>query len=77
MKPRRYTYKAPLVALQGNSHQEEGKQPHCRDTQRHTVMNYLGPPEAPDHMPLATLSVCQSSATTVARTSLKKTACLN
>ena len=40
---------------QGSFHQEEVKQPHCRDTQRSNIMNYLGPPEAPDHLPLTNL----------------------
>ena len=31
-------------------HQKEVKQPHCRDTQRPNIMNYQGPPEAPDHL---------------------------
>ena len=39
----------------GSFPQEEVKQPHCRDIQRTNIMNYLGPPEAPDHQPLATL----------------------
>ena len=43
------------LLLQGFFHQEEVKQPHCRDTQRPNIMNYLRPPEAPDHLPLATL----------------------
>ena len=36
-------------------HQEEVKQPHCGDTQIPKIMNCLGPPEAADHLPLATL----------------------
>ena len=43
------------LLLQGFFHQEEIKQPHYWDTQRPNIMNYLGPPEAPDHFPLATL----------------------
>ena len=43
------------LLLQGSFHQEEVKQPHCRDTQRPNIMNYLGPSEAPDHLPLAIL----------------------
>ena len=31
-------------------YQEEVKQPHCRDTQRPNIINYLGPPDAPDHL---------------------------
>ena len=42
------------LLLQGTFHQEEVKQPNCRNTQRPNIMNYLGPPEAPDHLPLAT-----------------------
>ena len=45
----------PLQLLQGSFHQEEVKQPHLRDTQRPNIMNYVVPPEAPDHLPLATL----------------------
>ena len=44
------------LLLQGSSHQEEVKQPHCGDTQRPNIMNYMGPPEAPNPLPLATLS---------------------
>ena len=43
------------LLLQGSFHKEEVKQPHFRDTQRPNIMNYLGPPESPDHLPLATL----------------------
>ena len=43
------------LLLQGSFHQEEVKQPHLRYTQRAGIMNYVGPPEAPDHLPLATL----------------------
>ena len=43
------------LLLQGSFHQEEVKQPHCRDSQRPNIMNYLGPTDAPDHLPLATL----------------------
>ena len=43
------------LMLQGSFHQEEIKQPHYRGTQTPNIMNYLVPPEAPDHLPLATL----------------------
>ena len=43
------------LLLQGSFHQEEIKQPHYRGTQTPNIMNYLVPPEAPDHLPLATL----------------------
>ena len=43
------------VLLHGSFDQEEGKQPHCRYTQRPNIMNDLGPPEAPDPLPLAAL----------------------
>ena len=43
------------LLVQGSFHQEEVKQAHCRDTQRPYIMNKLGPPEAPNHLPLATL----------------------
>ena len=41
--------------LPGSFNQEEVKQPYCRDIQRPAVMNYLVPPEAPNHLPLVTL----------------------
>ena len=54
--------KFPLVCvatlqplLHGSLHQEEVKQPHCRDTQRPNIMNYLVIPKAPEHLPLAIL----------------------
>ena len=31
------------LLLQGSFQQEEVKQPHCRDTQRPNIINYLGP----------------------------------
>ena len=43
------------LLLQGSFQQEEVKQPHWRDTQRPNIMKYVLPPEAPDHLPLATL----------------------
>ena len=43
------------LLLQGSFQQEEVKQPHWRDTQRPNIMNYLLTPDAPDHLPLATL----------------------
>ena len=57
------------LLLQGSFHQEEVKQPHCRDTQKPNIINYLGSPEASDNLPR--FNVSQNSATTVARTSLK------
>ena len=46
----------PLQLLcQGYFHQKEVKQPHCRDTQRPNIMNYVVPPEVPDRLPLTTL----------------------
>ena len=42
------------LLLQCSFHQEEVKQPHCRDTQLPNIMNYLVPPEAPDHLPIPT-----------------------
>ena len=44
------------LLLQGSFNQEEVKQPHFIDTQRPNIMNYVVPPEAPDHLPLVTLS---------------------
>ena len=43
------------LLLKGSLRQEEDEQPNFRDTQMPNIMNYLGPPEAPDHLPLATL----------------------
>ena len=43
------------LLLQVSFHQEEVKQPHCQDTHRPNIMNDLEPPEAPAHLPLATL----------------------
>ena len=40
----------PAPAKKFFFHQKEVKQPHCRDKQRPNIMNYLGPPEAPDHL---------------------------
>ena len=57
--------------LQGSFHQEEVKQPHCRDTQRHKVMNFRGLLRHHITCHLAAFPVRQNSATTVARTSLK------
>ena len=58
-----------LLLLHGTFYQEEVKQPHCRDPQRPNIMNDLGPPDAPDHLPLATLPCLPEHATTVIRTS--------
>ena len=57
------------LLLQESVHQEEVIQPHCRDTQRPNIMNYLGARSTATRHPSP---VCQNSATTVARTSLKK-----
>ena len=43
------------LLLQGYFQQEEDKPPHRRDTQKPNIMNYMAPPEATEHMPLATL----------------------
>ena len=40
------------LLLQGSFHPEEVKKSHLRDTQRPTIMNYVVPSEAPDHLPL-------------------------
>ena len=53
------------LLLQDSFHKEEVKQPNCRNTQIPNIMNYVVPPEAPNHLP----PVCKNSATTVARTS--------
>ena len=51
--------KLPLVyfaiLLQGAFQQDKFKQPHCRDTQRPNIMNYLVTPKATYHLLLATL----------------------
>ena len=65
------------LLLQGSFHQEEVKQPHCRDKQRPKVMNFWGLLRHQITCHLAPFPVCQNSATTVARTSLTKTACLS
>ena len=43
------------LLLQGSLHQKEVKQPHRKYTQRPNIIIYLVPPEAPDHLTLATL----------------------
>ena len=50
-------YILPLLQhlLQGSFQQDKVKQLLCSDTQRPNIMNYLVTPEAPDHLPLATL----------------------
>ena len=60
------------LLLQGSFHQDEVKQPHCRDTQRPKIMNFWGllRHQITCHSP--PFGVCQNSVTTVARTSLKK-----
>ena len=60
------------LLLKGSFHQEEVKQPHCKDTQRPKIMNFwsLLRHQIACHLP--PFPVCQNSATTVARTSLKK-----
>ena len=64
------------LLLQGSFHQEEVKQPRCRDTQRPNIMNDLGllRHQLTCHWP--PFPFCQNSATPVVRTS-KKTACLS
>ena len=44
------------LLLQDSFHQEEVKQTHLRYTQRPKIMNYVVHPEAPDHLPLTTLT---------------------
>ena len=65
------------LLLQDSFHQKEVKQPHCRNTQRPKIMNFWGllRHQITCHSP--PFPVCQNSATTVARTSLPKTACLS
>ena len=67
------------LLLHDSFHQEEVRQPHCRDTQRPNIMNYLGPPEAPYHMPLATLPClpekCNHSGKNLIKTAYLSTCC--
>ena len=65
------------LLLQRSFHQEEVKQQHCRDTQRPKVMNFLGLLRHRITCHSAPLTVCQNSATTVARTFLTKMVCLS
>ena len=61
------------LLLQCFFHQEEVKQPHCRDTQRPNIINYLGPPEAPYHLPVATLPCLPEKCNHCGKNYLKKT----
>jgi hypothetical protein len=60
------------LLLQGSFHQEEVKSPHRRDTQRPNIMNYLGPPEATDHLSLATLPCVPEQCNHCGKNLLKK-----
>ena len=65
------------ILLQGSFHQDEIKQPHCRDIQKNKIMNFWGllRHQITCHSPR--FPVCQNSVTTVTSTYLKKkTACL-
>ena len=61
------------LLIQGSFRQEEVKQPHCRDTQRPNIINYLGPPEAPDHLSLATLPCLPEQCNHCGKNFFKKT----
>ena len=65
------------LLLQGSFQQEEVKQPHCRDTQRPNIINYLEPPEAPDHLPLATHPCLPEPCNHCGKNFKHKTACLS
>ena len=41
------------LLFQGSFHQEEVKQPHCRDTKKTKNHEFMRPPEAQDHLQLA------------------------
>ena len=54
------TFLIPLqLLLQASFHPEEVKQPYHRDKQITNKMNYVVPPEEPDHMPFVTLPCLQ------------------
>ena len=65
------------LRFQGSFHQEEVKQPQCRDTQIPKIMNLWGILRHQITCHLPPFPVCQNSATTGARTSLKNKACLS
>ena len=65
------------LQLQVSFHQEEVKQPQCRDTQKPYIMNFWGILRQQITCNLPPFPVCQNSANTAARTSLKKHACLS
>ena len=65
------------LLFQGSFHQEEVNQQHCGDTQRPKIINLWGLLRHQNTCHLPPFPVCQNSATAVARTSLKKTACLS
>ena len=65
------------LLLQGSFHQEEVKEPHGRDTQRPNIMNYLGPPKAPDQLPLATFPCLPEQSNHCGKNFPKNTACLS
>ena len=65
------------LLLQGSFHQEELKQLHCRDTQIPKVINFWGLLRHQITCHSAPFPIYMNSATTVARTSLTKTACLS
>ena len=57
----------PLQLLfQGSFHQQEVKQPHCRDTQRPNIINLWGLLRHQITCHLPPFPVCQNGATTVA-----------
>ena len=57
------------LLLQGSFHQEEIKQPHCKETQRPKIMKFLGLLRHQITCHLPPFPVYQISATTVARVS--------
>ena len=60
----------PAPPARGSFQEEEVKQPHWKYTKkRPNIMYYVVPPEAPDHLPLASLPCLHVSEATVERTS--------
>ena len=62
----------PQLLLQGSFHQEEVKQPHCRDTQRPKIVNFWGLLRYQITCHLPPFPVFKNNSTTIARTTLKK-----
>ena len=70
------------LLIQDSFHQEEVKQPHCRNTQKNKNHEFQGSPEAPDHLPLDTFPFLPEQCNHCGETfynknSLSKRQCLN